>query len=72
MSPRLALAGGALAATGLLAAVAPLAHAGPKCSGAAATAVHAVEEVAEVVPAAGPVVGGLLHGPVEDAACQLP
>ena len=72
MSTRLALAGGALAVTGLLTAVAPLATAAPKCSGTTGTTVHAVEGVVAGVPVAGTTAAGLVHGPVENTACKLP
>lgn len=72
MTTRLALVGGALAATGLLAAVAPMATASPKCSGTAGTTVHSVEDVADGLPVVGAPAGSLLHGPVESAACKLP
>jgi hypothetical protein len=72
MSPRLVLAG-SLAGAALVAAVAaPAAIADPKCTGTTAGAVHEAEEAASSVPVVGSTVAGVLHGPVEDAACKLP
>jgi hypothetical protein len=72
MSPRLVLAGSLAGVALVAAAAAPAAVAAPKCSGATAGAVHEAEEAASQVPVAGKTVAGVLHGPVEDAACRLP
>lgn len=71
MKTRLALVGGAVAVTGLLAGTAPLAFAGPKCSNTGATAAHTVEDVANLTPA-GPVTEPVIHDTVEPVLCSLP
>lgn len=73
MKTRLSLVGGAVAVTAVLAAVAPLAQASPKCKGTTATVVHGVEEAVAGAPVVGQTAAGVIHdGGVEDAACLLP